>query len=419
MIKVDRLAPTPASLLRTRAGDDQVERTEEEAIISAYSLYVQTPHPDTEKFKFTFRAYSSVDVKAALNDLFHGKCAYCESRYAGTQPMDVEHWRPKGGVEEIGADGKKKLLDGYPWLAARWTNLLPSCIDCNRPRTQHDVVGGVKLTLGKANQFPVSGDRMRFVPGQPLPADDVALIIDPTVDDPAQHLRFRSDGAVVPIGPKGEPSIFVYALNRAELVVERLGLARLIEQRLYTIEALAGVIGDRLLPENLRRDLQDLVAHEINALLELADPGRPFSAMARQLIEENSPLQLSDRPAKAPWPQPVADMLQRFVRFDHGLDHHIVAARLAGLGFHPNLPPSAAYVRWTVTGTRRSVTLYQNSTGLVSDSHAQLDFAEALDGAVRSTGVHPKVRYSYEHSKLNTVLAATSAFRNWADGRDG
>ena len=272
--------------------------------------------------------------------------------------MDVEHWRPKGGVEEIGTDGKKKFLDGYPWLAARWNNLLPSCIDCNRPRTQHDVVDDVTLTLGKANQFPVLGDRMKFAPGQSLPADDVALIINPTVSNyPYQHLKFRSDGAVVPTGPKGESSIFVYALNRAELVVERMGLARLIEQRLYTIEALAGIIGDRRLDENLKRDLQDLVAHEINALLELADPSRPFSALARQLIEENSPLQISATPAKPPWPQPVADMLQRFRNFDRSLDHQIIAARLAGLGFHPNLPPNATYVRWTLTGTQRSVTL--------------------------------------------------------------
>ena len=33
------------------------KRTEEEAIITAYSLYLQTPHPAGAKFKFTFRAY--------------------------------------------------------------------------------------------------------------------------------------------------------------------------------------------------------------------------------------------------------------------------------------------------------------------------------------------------------------------------
>ena len=42
-------------------------------------------------------------------------------------------------------------------------------------------------TLGKANQFPVSGPRMQPpAPDSPTPpVEDVALLIDPTVDDPA------------------------------------------------------------------------------------------------------------------------------------------------------------------------------------------------------------------------------------------
>jgi uncharacterized protein (TIGR02646 family) len=428
VIKVDRssVAP-PASLARKAKGGKHPGKTEEQAIVLEYTAY-RTTTPPPEKFVFDFKAYRGDDVKAALHQLFRGKCAYCESRYAGTQPMDVEHWRPKGGVEEIGPDGRRRLIDGYPWLAARWTNLLPSCIDCNRPRTQHDAVTGEDVTLGKANQFPVAGPRMAAPDpdDQAPPAEDEALIIDPTVDDPMVHLEFRSDGTVVPIGPKGEHSIRVYALNRAELAFERLGLARLIEQRLTTIEALAAVIADDQLDTDLRYDLEDLISHEVDALLELADPGKPFSAMARRLIEENSPAGLTRTPVVAPWPRDVAERLQTFAESDARADHLIVAARLVGLGFQPHLPQSrtdaaasrSTYLRWTLTGTVRTAAIYQDATGLVIHGQRLLVFASALKGADGRLGTHSSVHLTYKQSKLDAVLVATTRLRDWADGRE-
>src|SRR5688500_1280853 len=78
---------------------------------------------------FDFRAYGHDDVKLELERMFHQKCAYCESDYGATEPVDVEHYRPKGAF--LRPDGSLSN-PGYYWLAAEWTNLLPSCIDCNR-----------------------------------------------------------------------------------------------------------------------------------------------------------------------------------------------------------------------------------------------------------------------------------------------
>lgn len=446
MIRVKRPADSPPSLTQKGRRGRLRGTTEESAIIAAYAEYCAQPkenEKDKEKgFQFPFAAYKADDVRDALSLLFRGKCAYCESRYAVTQPMDVEHWRPKGGVEVEDADGKTRLEPGYPWLAARWSNLLPSCIDCNRPRLQTYRLpdgGEEKNRLGKANQFPITGERMGPPkPGDATPpAEDTPLLIDPTTENPAKHLSFRDDGLVMGLTEKGRESIRVYALNRAELVVERLALARLIEQRLTTIEALAAIIADPDLDVDLSYDLQDLAANEIDALLDLADPTRPFSAMAQQLIDENAPLEITQTPAPVSWPPDVAAMLQRFVawslrakepnpRRKHFRNHEIVASRLSGLGFSPSLAvrrtatPTTArtYLRWTVLGQVRLVTLYQNGLGLVSDSKTQLPFAEKLDGAERLTGRHPKVLFTYQQTKLDGVLAATTRFHAWADGRD-
>ena len=293
MIRVDRTAvPEPASLSKKLGGRGPYKgMTEAERVAAEYASHIASGGEPTE-FRFDYKRYKEVDVKRALETLFHGKCAYCESRYAGTQPLDVEHWRPKAEVRERDAQGTQTVLPGYHWLASAWDNLFPSCIDCNRERTQHDAATGIDETLGKANQFPVNGPRMTppVVAGPPPIAEDV-LLVNPCDHDPSQHLEFNDDGTVTPVAGSrmAAESIRVYALNRAELAFDRLGLARLIEQRLHTIEGLATVVAEPGLPEELRHDLEDLLAHEIDALLELAEPDRPFSALARRLIDENAP----------------------------------------------------------------------------------------------------------------------------------
>ena len=66
---------------------------------------------------FPFRAYRARAVREQLDKMFHEKCAYCESIYGGTQPCDIEHFRPKGAVDIEG----KRSKPGYYWLAADWS----------------------------------------------------------------------------------------------------------------------------------------------------------------------------------------------------------------------------------------------------------------------------------------------------------
>src|SRR5260370_33252662 len=69
---------------------------------------------------YEFAKYKEWAVCKALDDLFHGKCAYCESSYRAVDARNVEHFRPKGSF------GKNPTQPGYWWLAAVWSNLLPS-----------------------------------------------------------------------------------------------------------------------------------------------------------------------------------------------------------------------------------------------------------------------------------------------------
>jgi uncharacterized protein (TIGR02646 family) len=288
VIYVDRSgAPVPEAL--TRRGPAERQR--------AIEFYGK---PENRAKGFSFSAYRDASVKEALERLFRGKCAYCESRYAGTQPMDVEHWRPKGEVHT--EDGEVK--QGYYWLAASWENLLPSCVDCNRTRKFRSGPDDEERLRGKGNRFPLApGAKHAEAPDGEF--DEVPLLLDPCVDHPEEHLHFIDQGVVRALTDEaGQPSqkalasIDVYNLNRTQLVHDRQETRLMIYQRIFALRQLSHILDD-LLDELLAQDeperdadletlvtlVEDLIGHEMGALARFMGPEQPFSLMARQLIE--------------------------------------------------------------------------------------------------------------------------------------
>ncbi|MFT7392339.1 MAG: hypothetical protein ACI9ZH_002577 [Paracoccaceae bacterium] len=238
MRKVTREMPGPDSLSVPFAGGANKGLTEREA---AEAFYDAVPRSGW----FSFRRYSEDPVKLALERMFHCKCACCESAYGYVHSVDVEHYRPEGAVD--GARGH----DGYWWLAMEWSNLLPSCIDCNRRRGQTGP-DGAAMTSGKAMQFLIAPGSIRWA--GPTAADaEGRLLLDPCRDDPADHLSYavapgaplgvlqakavRGGDAMVPtaadadaamrdadaagVSRMGAVSIQVYGLNRTGLVQAR------------------------------------------------------------------------------------------------------------------------------------------------------------------------------------------------------
>lgn len=271
MIRVSREdADVPTVLSKVYRSDGKTE------LDRAISHFIDKG--ETEKFDFS--RYSASEVKQALDSIFHGKCAYCESFYAKTQPVDVEHYRPKGSV-----DGSPDHR-GYWWLAMDWDNLVPSCIDCNRKRAQRtpkpeedgsmvalnergDFARGATFKSGKQAAFPLVEGSLRAVWNQYEKTTDLAieqrLLLDPTRDDPANHLVFHVDrstpdklvsfvypkplaeGQTLRLPVLGDPaavgqdadhcqvsamgavSIQVYGLNRLSLVQARTKVLRDLE----------------------------------------------------------------------------------------------------------------------------------------------------------------------------------------------
>ena len=313
MRPVDRDAvPVPKALTEPgRPGPNELEK-----------VRAHRADPATRDKSFKFSAYKHDEVKSALETLFHGKCAYCETFYSAQAPVDVEHFRPKGAV----ADAAEH--PGYWWIAMDWANLLPSCIDCNRRRKQtapdpsaslSELWAGalVDTKSGKKDVFPVAGTRAA-AEADPLDLE-AAYLLDPCRDDPMEHIEFHLDpgdlwplalpkrppgappvvadigaeaaiadrAAALGLSARGAVSIQVYGLNRLGLVQDRARVLKHLEflrGLIFEIDAIAAEL-DAHPDAAVRRAGASLAALSDRILEELRDmarPEAPYSAMVRQ-----------------------------------------------------------------------------------------------------------------------------------------
>lgn len=161
---------------------------------------------------------SKVEDQLAIS--YHNKCAYCER----ICKADIEHYRPKKKVSN------EEDHDGYYWLCYEWSNLIPSCITCNRDG-------------GKHNKFPILGTRVNEPPkllndneldldkfkanNHPL-IDEIPYLLHPEVDDPLDFFEFEiavdfKGIRIVGIDShdRGEKTIEICKLNRQELLLDR------------------------------------------------------------------------------------------------------------------------------------------------------------------------------------------------------
>lgn len=151
---------------------------------------------------------------------FYGKCAYCESDVLVNYPGDIEHFRPKNQVTDENAkpilirtgDGRTAPHPGYPWLAYDWRNLLLACKDCNSP-SKFKTAGN---RIGKWDQFPVRGFRAVKEGDE---ENEEELLVNPTKEDPSNHLDVDDIGAFVAQTDRGQTCIDIFGLNVREALV--------------------------------------------------------------------------------------------------------------------------------------------------------------------------------------------------------
>lgn len=173
------------------------------------------------KNKIDSSIYRADDVYLRLKNLYHNKCAYCETYVS--EP-EIEHYRPKKQINGVPRAKHK----GYYWLAYEWTNLLPACHDCNK--------NGVK-----GNHFPVEGSRRNkfkeLADGSidllannlmsDYLQDEKPLFLNPETPgfDPFFYFKFNSVGRFLPNQPQN-----TFEYKQADKTIE---IVQLNGDRLY------------------------------------------------------------------------------------------------------------------------------------------------------------------------------------------
>lgn len=268
-------------------------------------IYYATVPPPTKAYSFA--RYKEWEVCRALDSLFREKCAYCESSYRAVDSRNVEHFRPKGAVSEA------PHHPGYWWLAADWSNLLPSCPPCNQKRRQLSYDPNMTLeeferarlkepdkTSGKANSFPLLQSNWVTNENDSIAAEE-PLLINPCDREPSAHLEWvfdwdrkellwHADPVTALLRPRAnvgvddpyaKASIAVYGLNRAGLVRERMARIKDMQVGLRPIvDAMADLTGT---PEGGRKwnELKDRLArYKKNFHEAYVSPERPYAGMA-------------------------------------------------------------------------------------------------------------------------------------------
>jgi uncharacterized protein (TIGR02646 family) len=215
-------------LIELEAAITELARLESDRMVGEQAK--RRARKEVEKAQGRYRHWQ---VKAALVTMFHGKCAYCESKITVVTYGQIEHFYPKGQYVE---------------RTFQWENLLLSCDLCNN--AQH-----------KGTRFPLDGDRN-------------PLLIDPTTVMPEDHLLFSWDQRaglawVYGITARGKETVEMFDLNGDR------GRKELIKGRCEHVRVLMV----------LNKFAEQGNAEARSLLLSARESDAPYAAFARTCIE--------------------------------------------------------------------------------------------------------------------------------------
>ncbi|GEM_PF-635751 len=237
MIKVTR-PPIPEVLKQY-----QSEWTKELMnLVKKYGGYDKIP--DDEK-KTAVNKYRHGDIKQAIEEMFHGKCVFCESIINASGDIHTEHFYPKSL---------------YPQCTFEWRNLFPACKKCNDPKGNYDTY-----------TYPM---------------------VNPERDDPEKCFVYRDvrihPALDSPDFEKGQRTIEVCDLHRFELFRP---IARILEQFYKTEKVLKETVSEYrpLKKDDAKIKRLSKIHDALENMKNLSADTEPYAGFLRYVLR-NSPV---------------------------------------------------------------------------------------------------------------------------------
>ncbi|WP_433765307.1 AAA family ATPase [Pseudomonas putida] len=151
----------------------------------------------------------------ALNQLFHGKCAFCEAS-TKVQPF---RFRPAAEANPPASGANPHLY--YTWLADAWDNIYPICASCMPEAPLFFPVKGKRAripTEQEIDQFVKQGNGL----WPKFPLSEKPLLLDPCEQkDFALQLHVCVDGRMIGITDRGGTTIDHFNLNAEARIKQR------------------------------------------------------------------------------------------------------------------------------------------------------------------------------------------------------
>jgi len=200
--------------------------------------------------------YKKRDVKIALNDIYHGKCAFCEQLI---EQSHVEHYRPKST---------------YYWLVYSWDNLLLACGTCNQGKGINFQIKNAKATFinNEVNIRNINSCSTGYN------STELPLMVNPEITDPLGLIDFQKDGLI-----KSDDERFFYTIDKCS--IDRIYLNDLRRKLLDDFKRDI----DSILVENESVQEQIIAIKTVvrKFLRDSKDVKLPFLAFRRYAIQNN------------------------------------------------------------------------------------------------------------------------------------
>jgi len=253
-------------LIRVHRGAEPDELRDERYVRRARAEIAHATGQEIE-----FEGYDCARLR--LYEVQNSKCVYCEMQVLD-KALPVEHFRPKGhAIRRDGAMDK----DRYWWLSWTWENLFFSCTTCNSQAR-------------KGNWFPLVDDAAALPIGADPPGDEDALLIDPALLNPLDHIQFkeREVGKWRPVARSGS--------DYGEITIDKLGLDKPPITDLYDshMHVVSDVIRD--IQQSLQGGDLDCIQHTWRRKLAVLFAKRqPFHALNYDVLDQIFPAELRAR----------------------------------------------------------------------------------------------------------------------------
>ena len=198
-------------------------------------------------------------IEKKLMQMSHGKCCYCECGLGKeSNYMEVEHFHNK---------------DKYKNEVVVWDNLLPACRACNAHKGSHDT--------------------------------EADPIINPTIDDPREHIGFREYRYKWKTDV-GKETIVLLDLNDTEKrCVPRFTICNKLINKVETfLEDIQNVT-----PESRTQD-KNRMKNKVAGLLEACQCDREYTAMKATVIVNNEDYKalVSEMKSRGLWTNDMAEL---------------------------------------------------------------------------------------------------------------